>query len=72
MNINSEIIGWIGSAVIMLSFIPKSVRWIRVINIIGCILWVWYGFITHAPSVWVMNTIILFLHAYHLIRKTDS
>lgn len=69
MNINSEIIGWLGSAVIMLSFIPKKVKLIRAINIVGCILWVWYGIITHAPSVWVMNTIILFLHCYHLIKK---
>ena len=69
MNINSEIIGWLGSAVIMLSFIPKKVKLIRIINIVGCVLWVWYGIITHAPSVWVMNTIILFLHFYHLIKK---
>ena len=72
MNINSEIIGWIGSAVIMLSFIPKDVKKIRIINIIGCIVWVAYGFITKAPSVWVMNTLIFFLHLYHLIKDRNK
>ena len=47
---NSEIIGWIGSTIILISFIPKSVNKIRILNSVGCIVWIIYGFITKAPE----------------------
>lgn len=64
---NSEIIGWFGSLLVLISFIPKNVRLIRIINAVGCVVWVIYGFITHAPSVWVMNILVMLLNLYHLI-----
>lgn len=66
---NSEIIGWFGSLLVLISFIPKNVKLIRIINAIGCVVWVIYGFITNAPSVWVMNILVMLLNLYHLIRN---
>lgn len=65
---NSEIIGWIGSTIILISFIPKSVNKIRILNSIGCVIWVIYGFITKAPSVWIMNFLVFFINLFQLIK----
>ena len=39
---NYEIIGFIASLFVLLSFIPKKVKLIRIINIIGCVIWIVY------------------------------
>ena len=38
-----EIIGILAGIVVLLSFIPKELKYIRIINIMGCILFVIYG-----------------------------
>lgn len=72
INMNSEIIGWLGSLFVLLSFIPKSIRKIRFINVIGCILWIIYGFITKAPSVYVMNFLVMALNVFHLVKDRSE
>ena len=69
---NSEIIGWIGSIVLLISFIPKNVKLIRILNSVGCLIWVLYGFITRAPSVYVMNFLILGLNIFQLIKNKEK
>ena len=69
---NSEIIGWIGSIVLLISFIPKNVKLIRILNSVGCLIWVLYGFITKAPSVYVMNFLILGLNIFQLIKNKEK
>ncbi len=69
---NSEIIGWIGSIVLLISFIPKNVKLIRILNSVGCLIWVLYGFITKAPSVYVMNFLILGLNIFQLIKNKSK
>lgn len=65
---NSEIIGWAGSIIILISFIPKKVRLIRLFNSIGCLVWVLYGVITNAPSVYLMNCLIFVINVIQLIK----
>ena len=69
---NSEIIGWIGSTIILISFIPKSVNKIRILNSVGCIVWIIYGFITKAPSVWIMNFLVFFINLFQLIKDKKN
>lgn len=66
---NSEILGWIGSAVVMLSYFFKDVVWLRIVNCIGCIVWIGFGILTHSLSVTVMNSIILIVHIIQLLRR---
>lgn len=66
---NYEIIGLIASIFVLISFIPKNVKLIRIINIVGCIIWIVYGLITGALSVWIMNLLVMFVHTIHLIRN---
>ena len=66
---NYEIIGLVASIFVLISFIPKNVKQIRIINIIGCTIWIAYGLITGALSVWIMNLLVMFVHIFHLLKN---
>ena len=65
---NYEIIGLIASVFVLISFIPKDIKLIRCINIVGCIVWIIYGILIGALSVWLMNLLVMIVHIYHLIK----
>ncbi|MGN7865598.1 uroporphyrinogen decarboxylase [Chryseobacterium sp. 22458] len=68
-------IGYSASVFIVLSFILKDVRKIRIVNMIGCICFVIYGFFFSEPlwPVIIPNGLICFIQMYHLIAgKKDS
>ena len=66
---NYEIIGLIASIFVLISFIPKDIKLIRCINIVGCIVWIIYGILIGALSVWLMNLLVMIVHVYHLIKN---
>ncbi|MCU7614492.1 uroporphyrinogen decarboxylase [Chryseobacterium sp. GMJ5] len=68
---SSEIASYIGYAAslfIVLSFILKDLRKIRIVNLIGCICFVIYGIFS--GMLWpviIPNAIICFVQIYHLL-----
>lgn len=64
-----EIIGILAGIVVLLSFIPQKIKYIRIINIIGCILFVIYGIGINSVSIWLTNGILGIIHIYHLIKN---
>lgn len=64
-----EIIGTIASVVVLLSFVATEEKRIRAINIFGAALFVVYGVLAGAFSVWFLNGALVLVHGMHLIRK---
>ena len=69
---NYEFIGLIASLFVLVSFIPKQVKLIRIINIVGCLFWIVYGLLTGALSVWIMNALVLIVHTVHLVKSKNN
>lgn len=63
-----EIIGIIASLFVLLSFVFKNQKTIRTINIIGATLFVVYGVLISAVSVWLLNGLLIFIHIYYLTK----
>lgn len=63
-----EWVGYSASVFIAISLLMTSVEKLRIINSIGCLLFVVYGFIVHAYPVAVANLIIVFINLYHLYK----
>ncbi|QOW11144.1 uroporphyrinogen decarboxylase [Kaistella flava (ex Peng et al. 2021)] len=64
-------IGYAASFFIVLSFALKDIRKIRIINFIGCALFVIYGiFSNYLWPIIIPNGILCFIQVYHLIKKT--
>lgn len=64
-----EIIGILASVFVLISFLFKSESTIRIINIVGAILFVIYGILINSISVWLVNGSLIFVHTYHLYKK---
>ena len=66
---NFEEIGTIASIVVLISFLCKSERKIRIINIIGALLFVVYGALNGSFAVWFLNGSLILIHLYNLLKK---
>ena len=66
---NYEIIGTCASLIVLVSFLMKGEKSIRLVNIVGAILFVIYGLLIGAFSVWFLNGALVLIHIYKLIKK---
>lgn len=64
-----EFLGVLASVFVLISFLFKQPTYIRVVNIFGALLFVIYGLLIGALSVWVLNGILIFIHLYFLFTK---
>ena len=63
-----EIIGYFAMTFLVLSFIPKQVKLIRIINLIGCLFFVAYGILLgwKFPII-ISNGLVAVIQVYHLL-----
>ena len=70
MEINStEIVGYLASLFVLLSFFKKDIRQLRIINSVGCGLFVAYGVLLSSVPIIITNVAILFVNGYYLFLK---
>ncbi len=67
-----EMIGYVGSALVLTSFLMASVVKLRIINSLGCIVSVIYGLLIHAYPTLVMNGALLMINIYFLWKMSKS
>lgn len=65
---NYEILGTIASLFVLISFLMKGEKNIRLINIIGAFIFVIYGILISAFSIWFLNGVLLIIHIIKLIK----
>ncbi len=63
-----EILGYIASALILLSFMMKEPLKLRIIGLIGSSLFCIYGFCIHSYPTAIMNLGVALVNAYYLIK----
>jgi len=64
-----EALGWIATAVVVGSFAIQDVRKLRIINMIGSILWIAYGFLKQDNPIIFVNISIILMHTYWFIKN---
>lgn len=69
-----ELIGLLATSLVFVSFMFTDIKKVRYVNIVGCILFVVYGLLIHALSVWILNGGCLLLHIYkiHQLNKSKT
>lgn len=68
MKIIIEIIGYLGSAFVLISFILKDIKWIRIVNIVGAVFFVIYGLSTKTWATAFMNMALVIVHIVYLVK----
>jgi Flp pilus assembly protein protease CpaA len=64
-----DILGWIATAVVVGSFAIQDVRKLRIINMIGSMLWIAYGFLKQDNPIIFVNISIILMHTYWFIKN---
>jgi len=67
----TEIIGYAASLFVLLSFFNKNLRNLRLVNSVGCALFVAYGILLGSIPIIVTNVAILLVNAYYLLIKKE-
>jgi len=67
-----EIIGIIATLFVLLSFLFTSEKRIRQINIIGALIFIVYGVIITAHSVYILNGALIIIHMYKLYKGRNK
>jgi len=63
-----DIIGYVGMAFVLLSFLMKKVKWIRIVNMIGSVFSIIYGaFIFALPTI-CLNSALFIINLIFVIR----
>lgn len=71
MNMNPnqiEIVGYIGSVLVAISLMMKSLLRLRVINLLGALFFTFYGILLQAYPVAFLNGMIVCIDVYYLIE----
>jgi len=63
---NTEIVGYLASAIVLLSFLMKKMKNLRLVNSIGCVAFILYGVLINSMPLVITNAVIVLIHMYYL------
>jgi len=67
----TEIIGYISSFLILISFTMKDMRKLRIVNLFGCTGFIIYGIVLNGIPIIITNAAIVIINVYYLFIKKD-
>ena len=67
-----ELIGYLGSALVLVSFLMVSVVKLRIVNSIGSIIFTIYAFIIKSYPTAIMNLCLVIINIYHLVKMSNT
>lgn len=62
-----EILGYVATIIVAISFLMKDVLKLRCVNSIGCLCFVLYGVLIGAIPVALLNGLIVAINAYYIL-----
>ncbi|HPW88423.1 MAG TPA: uroporphyrinogen decarboxylase [Kaistella chaponensis] len=66
----TDFVGYGASFFVVLSFVMKDIKSLRIVNLIGCILFVLYGiFSDYLWPIIIPNGVLCFIQIYNLVKK---
>ena len=67
-----EIIGYLASAFVLLSFIMKEMTKLRIVNIIGCTFFIAYGILLLSWPIIITNVAIVCVNVFYLVKASNA
>ena len=70
----TEWVGYAAMATVLISFLMKSVNKLRIVNTVGCLLFVFYGMMLSPMSkpIIITNAAILCVNLYYLFQNNKQ
>ena len=63
-----ELFGYLGTALVLTSFIMRNIKWLRVVNMAGSLVSLIYSLLVSAMPVAVLNGTLIIINSVQLIR----
>ena len=67
-----EVLGILATIFVLLSFLFNEQKLIRIVNIIGAVIFVIYGILINSISVWLLNGVLIVIHLVYLLRREKN
>lgn len=68
----TDIVGYLASFGVLVSFLLKDIRKLRIVNTIGCMLFIAYGILLNISwPIVITNVSITLINLYYLLLKKD-
>ncbi len=67
-----EAFGYLGSTLVLVSFLMASVFKLRVVNTIGSVIFTIYAFIIHSYPTAIMNVCLVLINIYYLLKMSHT
>jgi hypothetical protein len=67
-----EAIGWVAMAITVSSFLFSEMKTLRIVNFIGCLVWMLYGTLLISVPIILTNMVIGLTHAVWFMRKEKT
>jgi hypothetical protein len=67
-----DIMGWIGTGLILYSFTLNNIKRLRIVNSIGSIMWIIYGIQMNIKPTIFVNSCILIIHLVWLYKNKSK
>ena len=64
-----EILAYIGSVIIFISFLVKNVNWLRILNNVGCVIFLIYSIYHGRTPLIILNSGVIIVNIWHLIKR---
>lgn len=68
MNVFLELFGYLGTALVLISMMMTSVRWLRLVNLSGAVISMIYAILVQTWPVAVLNFGLIVIHIVKLIQ----
>ena len=70
---STEWVGYLAMAFLVISFLPTQLNQVRILNLIGCIFFVIYGYLLgwRWPII-ISNGLIAIIQLYHLLKSKST
>jgi len=62
-----EVISWIATGVIIVSFLINDILWLRAVSMVGAILWCVYAVFTNQPSLYFLNGVLIVIQIWKIL-----
>ena len=64
-----EIIGIVATLFIIASFLTRDLINVRLVNLVGSVIFVVYGVLIHSWSTAILNVVMIIVHLVYLLRR---
>ena len=62
-----EIISWVATGLIIVSFLIDDILWLRAVSMLGAMLWFVYAVFTNQPSLLVLNGVLIVIQIWKIL-----